>query len=215
MSEDAKPYKTAEIESWFDIDMNVELARLRATTRALETAQTALVMRSHRTVEEITRAEKAEKELIGVHKVLIDVHDALHRECDGTANLPDEIRALRRERDEARQEVARRDALIARDGYEDMRQHAVGLAQRLEKAERERDEARAEETALLEQRDRARRALAAEIETTRATKARVAELAKALGAIVSHWDADDEGKVHPDLIDAARAALAKAKGGAS
>lgn len=44
--------------------------------------------------------------------------------------------------DEVRAEVARRDALISGDGYEDMRRHAADLAQRLETAERERDEAR-------------------------------------------------------------------------
>lgn len=42
-------------------------------------------------------------------RIIRDVHDALHRECDGTADLPAEIRALRsqlaqaeKERDEAR-----------------------------------------------------------------------------------------------------------------
>jgi len=40
----------------------------------------------------------------------------------------------------------------------------------------------------------------------------VSELVTALDAIVCNWDADDEGKVHPDLIDTTRAALAKANG---
>jgi hypothetical protein len=43
----------------------------------------------------------------------------------------------------------------------------------------------------------------------------VSELETVLEPIVCHLDADDEGKVHPDLIDAARAVLAKAKGGTS
>jgi hypothetical protein len=46
-----------------------------------------------------------------------------------------------------------------------------------------------------------------------AARATIAELETALEPIVCHWDADDEGKIHPALIDAARAALAKAKGG--
>jgi hypothetical protein len=43
-------------------------------------------------------------------KALLDVHDALHRECDGTADLPAEIRALRSERDA---EADERDGLSA------------------------------------------------------------------------------------------------------
>jgi hypothetical protein len=45
-------------------------------------------------------------------------------------------------------------------------------------------------------------------------RARVVELETVLGRIVCYWDAEDEGKVHPDLIDAARSALAKVKVGA-
>lgn len=44
-------------------------------------------------------------------------------------------------------------------------------------------------------------------------KTLVNELATVLESIVCHWYADVEGKTHQDLIDAASAALAKAKGG--
>lgn len=93
-------------------ERNRELVRERDEARAEVTRRDALIardgyedMRKH-AVDLAQRLEKAEKELIGVHKVLIDVHDALHRECDGTANLPDEIRALRAERDAARADEA-------------------------------------------------------------------------------------------------------------
>jgi len=36
---------------------------------------------------------------------LMNVHDALHRECDGKADLPEEIRALRKERDELKMKL--------------------------------------------------------------------------------------------------------------
>ena len=45
-------------------------------------------------------------------------------------------------------------------------------------------------------------------------KTLVSELETALEAIVCHWDASDDGQVHPGLIDTARTALAKAKSAA-
>jgi chromosome segregation ATPase len=41
-------------------------------------------------------------QLAASDKQLLAVHDALHRECDGTADLPKEIRNLRQERDALR-----------------------------------------------------------------------------------------------------------------
>jgi len=99
MSADSKPLTTAEVLAWFDPCCRCDHSRLLATTRALETAQTAMTIATSRASDEAARAEKAEKELF-------NVHDALHRECDGTANLPDEIRAIRSEIDEARALVA-------------------------------------------------------------------------------------------------------------
>lgn len=171
----------------------------------------------------LARAEKAE---LKAQHYETDWRAAKTEFGDAAARLREKVRAVERERDEARAEVTRRDALIARDGYEDMRQHAVALAQRLEKAEFDRDVAHAEGVELLEQRDRARRALAAEIETTRATKARVAELVTALEDC-TEWmyynpPADGWGLLDKradagrhEAIDAAHAALAKAKEGAS
>lgn len=40
-------------------------------------------------------------------KLILDIHDALHAECDGKANLPDEIRALRADLAAARAEAGR------------------------------------------------------------------------------------------------------------
>ena len=51
--------------------------------------------------------ETAIKERDAAKSKLVDVHDALHRECDGNADLPAEIRAIQKERDALKAEVER------------------------------------------------------------------------------------------------------------
>ena len=82
---------------------------------------------------------------------------------------------------------------------------------RAEKAETERDAARAEGVELLEQRDRARRALASEIETTRATRARVSELETALRAAIVEIPSGLPGSIYANARARALAALNKTK----
>lgn len=78
----------------------VEAARRDGEERYVERHGSCPHKRARMAAE--VRAERAEKSLL-------DVHDALHRECDGSADLPAEIRDLRaraetltKERDEAR-----------------------------------------------------------------------------------------------------------------
>lgn len=48
------------------------------------------------------RLKKAEAERDALKAQVLDIHDALHRECDGKADLPSEIRALRAQVEAAR-----------------------------------------------------------------------------------------------------------------
>jgi hypothetical protein len=67
MSSDAKVFSTAEAQSWGPYapanpkTVQAILPRLLATTRALETAQTAMTIATSRANEEAARAEKAER----------------------------------------------------------------------------------------------------------------------------------------------------------
>jgi len=113
---DAKPMTTADVESMpkhtdaphtyvaeYPNHVLVRRNELLATTRALEAAQTALAMRSHRTVEEITHAEKAE-----------DERDEAENELDAAVARRDEVIAnLDRIHGQVGPELARPRALVA------------------------------------------------------------------------------------------------------
>lgn len=80
-------------------------------------------------------------EAFGPQEVLPTMSDLLSRlESLLNAQISKHQTALK-ELDEARAEVARRDALIKSDGYEDMRQHAQDLALQLEATRLDRDRA--------------------------------------------------------------------------
>jgi hypothetical protein len=191
---EAAPYTTADLNLWFDLS-GVSYTRLVATTLALEAATVRA---------EMAEAELARRDGIGfagvpsgsdLYHFMLGMSDLLgSRGCespmDSARRVVGERDALRSSVEEARTEVARRDALLRVDGYEDMRQHATDLAQRLEAAtdraemaEAERDSIRDEAAIMLQQRDRARRGYAAEIEKTRALQAQVKELEAALAAV--------------------------------
>jgi hypothetical protein len=150
VSTDAKPLTTAEVVTWvphLDEDggactcILVERDDLLATTRALECEA-----RAHRALEFgaaalAERAEKAEAQVAVSGGEWCAQNRAEWRgPCGACAWCVKQEREraekAERERDEARAEVARRDALLRSDGYEEMRQHAADLAQRLEKRSR-------------------------------------------------------------------------------
>jgi DNA-binding ferritin-like protein len=114
---DAKVLTTAEVEALPErIPGAWALVRrddLLATTRALETAEerirrlgatatkevSAMLRLSGERDVALARAEKAERDLVGIH-------DVLRQLGIGPANIPGEIRALRAERDDARADLA-------------------------------------------------------------------------------------------------------------
>jgi hypothetical protein len=218
MIDDAKTLTTAEVEAlperipsgW----VLVRSDRILATTRALETAHAerdnARELGTELTTELMaaqTRAEKAER---ARDEALLAVDCGQDTVC---ATPPG---CVRHWEERNRELVRERD--VAKSFFAE-------LVRERDTARFDRDAVLAEGVELLEQRDRARRALAAEIETTRATKARVAELVTALEGMIE--PADDVGSELGSLsagcgeylgrldmaIDNARAALAKAKGG--
>jgi hypothetical protein len=146
MSDDAKSLTTAEVEGWLyalgqhwaarigplEHEVVIESDRILATTRALETAQTALTIATSRAAEEDARSDRLQRELDdALHTFRCVEETEQFRAMEARAEKAGKERDLTksfvaelvRERDTARTE---RDA--ARANYENIHQQATSLA---------------------------------------------------------------------------------------
>lgn len=139
MTDKAKPYTVEELE----LSAYAESPRVRATVEALEEARRerdeADALREVFKVErdearaQVAAWQRQWTEHLAEHEPC-ETHHGARRACGQCLDS-----AMARE-ESMRREVERRDALLRADGYEDMRQHAQSLAEKLAQVERERDE---------------------------------------------------------------------------